>query len=69
MSFLNLVSYLKSRAFVTVRVNKILFLMHISNKCNEESRGEYEMFNKQRVITEIDCEKAQKVLNSFRVAK
>ena len=31
--------------------------MHISNKCNEESRGEYEIFNevfdKQRVITDI----------------
>ena len=34
--------------------------MHISNKCNEESRGEYEMFNKQRVISEIYCEKAKK---------
>jgi|SRR6218665_2630023 len=37
--------------------------MHISNKCNEESRGEYEMFklfNKQQVISEIYCEKAKK---------
>jgi len=25
--------------------------MHIRNKCNKESGGEYEMFNKQWVIT------------------
>lgn len=45
--------------------------MHISNECNDESRAEYEMFNKQPVITEIYCEKAKKkkkVINFFRVA-
>ena len=34
--------------------------MHIRNKCNKESRGEYGMFNKQQVITKIYCEKAKK---------
>ena len=37
--------------------------MHISNKCNADSRAEYEMFNKQRVIGEIYCEKPKKVIN------
>jgi len=44
-------------------VNKNLLLIHISNKCSEESRGEYGMFNEQRVITKIYCEKAKKVIN------
>ena len=46
---------------------KTCFLMRISNKCNEESRGEYEMFNKQWVITKIYCEKPQKTKQSHQL--
>ena len=37
--------------------------MHIGNKCNEESRGEYEIFNKQRVISEMYCEKRHQLFS------
>src|SRR6218665_688291 len=49
--FLNV--YNERISYLRTGTLKTCFLMNISNKCNKESRGEHEMFNKQRVIIEI----------------